>query len=219
MKRNRVKPTHSWVEVVDVPFTPAVRLPPHPRPVGGPPPPEAPRPLGRMGAALWARVWRSSGYAPQDVDACLLVCEQMDERVALRLRALSGDDWHDRTALRALDQQIASGLAALGTAVQRVPLVWPPETLDWWDSVSTMPHCVLWAESDWQFALDTAIVASAFHAGDVRQAGELRQRERMLGTTVDSRRDLRIRYVEAEAEGDDATVTAMDTYRRMAAGQ
>jgi hypothetical protein len=30
--------------------------------------------------------------------------------------------------------------------------------------------------------------------------GELRQRERILGTTVDARRDLRIRYVDPEVE-------------------
>jgi hypothetical protein len=30
--------------------------------------------------------------------------------------------------------------------------------------------------------------------------GELRQREKIMGTTVDSRRDLRIRYIDPEPE-------------------
>lgn len=94
---------------------------------------------------------------------------------------------------------------------------WPNQTRAWWGAVSRMPHCVLWSEGDWQFALDTARVAAAFHAGDVRVAAELRQREKILGTTVDARRDLRIRYVPAgEVEPDVSTpagVTSLDDYR------
>ena len=89
-------------------------------------------------------------------------------------------------------------------------------TAQWWAGVSTMPHCRLWSESDWQFAFDTALLAAAFHAGDVKVAAELRQREKVLGTTVDFRRDLRIRYVETSAGDDDgsaATVADMAAYR------
>jgi hypothetical protein len=52
-------------------------------------------------------------------------------------------------------------------------------------------------------------------------AGELRQREKIMGTTSDARRDLRVKYVEPEVEENeaDASVTAMDTYRRMAIDQ
>lgn len=72
------------------------------------------------------------------------------------------------------------------------------QTKDWWRAVSRMPHCVLWAETDWQFALVTALVADAAFRGDLKAVGELRQRERIIGTTDDARRDLRIRYVEPE---------------------
>jgi hypothetical protein len=72
---------------------------------------------------------------------------------------------------------------------------WPALTRKWWKVISRMPHCRLWSEADWQFAIDTAIIAAAFHGGDLRQATELRQREKILGTTADARRDLRIRYV------------------------
>lgn len=202
-KRNRMPPTHEWVEVTDEPYTgPVPSLPPHPRPdVEGPTPPEPDRPLGRMGAALWERVWRSSGDMAVDVESLLLLCEQMDERVALRVAVLRDGFTQDRAALRTVDRQIAQGLAALGIAAARsIPTRWPSKTLAWWESVAHMPHCVLWSEADWQFALDTALVAAAFHAGDVRVANELRQREKVLGTTADARRDMRIRYVNPVAE-------------------
>lgn len=96
-------------------------------------------------------------------------------------------------------------------------------TLQWWDRVAGMPHCVLWSDADWQYAITTALVADAVFAGDVRLAGELRQRERVLGTTVDARRDLRIRYVPAEEDDQDEQpvaaaaarpVTRLDDRRR-----
>jgi hypothetical protein len=68
-----------------------------------------------------------------------------------------------------------------------------------------MPHCVLWSGSEWDFAFDSLEVAAQFHEGDARLATELRNRERVLGTTVDYRRDLRIRYVPApEAQPEQA---------------
>lgn len=221
-KRNRVPPTHEWIEVVDKPYRGKVpALPKQPRHVvEGPPAPEPARPLGRMGSALWERAWHSAGALPVDAEALLVVCEQMDERVSLRVKVLRDGDWRSRAALRAVDQQVASGLAALGLAAARtIPARWPSETRKWWRTVSRMPHCVLWNESDWQFALDTAMVAAAFHSGDARVANELRQREKIMGTTADARRDLRIRYVdEAPPEADPAIVTAMDAYRRTAGG-
>lgn len=70
-------------------------------------------------------------------------------------------------------------------------------TRTWWESTRSMPHCILWTPSDWSFALTTAMVADAAFSGGVGAATELRNREKVLGTTVDYRRDLRIRYVEA----------------------
>lgn len=93
---------------------------------------------------------------------------------------------------------------------------WPAATQRWWSAVSTMPHCRLWSDADWQFALDTARVAAAFHAGDVRAAAELRLRDKTLGTTMDARRDLRIRYVDpakVTTEEAPAGVASLDAYR------
>ncbi|GAA4685620.1 hypothetical protein GCM10023215_21050 [Pseudonocardia yuanmonensis] len=93
-------------------------------------------------------------------------------------------------------------------------VAWPAATVRWWDSVRRMPHAVLWDESDWRFALDTALIHAAMHAGDVRVATELRNREKVLGTTMDFRRDLRIRYVDPEPEAAPAApVTKLDDYR------
>ncbi len=96
---------------------------------------------------------------------------------------------------------------------------WPGRTLDWWAAVSTMPHCVLWSPSDWQYAIDTALVAAEFHGGDTRAATELRNREKVLGTTADYRRDIRVRYVDPAAEVEKpAEVTSLDEYRHLYSG-
>lgn len=90
---------------------------------------------------------------------------------------------------------------------------WPAWTKRWWATVSSMPHCVLWDEADWQFATDTALIAAALHTGDTRVATELRNREKVLGTTVDFRRDLRIRYVDEIQAEEAAGVTNISDYR------
>lgn len=79
--------------------------------------PEPMRPLGQMGFALWERVWLSGAVwlaAGIDAEPLLVLCEQVDERAALRIKVLRvGDRW-DRAALRALDAQVMSGLGVLG---------------------------------------------------------------------------------------------------------
>lgn len=79
-------------------------------------------------------------------------------------------------------------------------LPYPDATREWWAALCRMPHCVLWQDSDWAFALDTAMVHAMAVGGVISAAAEVRMREKTLGTTVDSRRDLRIRYVEPESE-------------------
>lgn len=220
-RRNRVKSPHDWVDILNVPYTgPVPRLPTHARPTVGYPVPDPPRPLGRMGRELWGRAHAKAGHTPVDVEGLLILCEQMDERVSTRIYVLENpDDYPAKAALRAVDRQIMSGITSLGLAgVRTVPTTWPAATIQWWDTLSSMPHCVLWTDGDWQFALDTALVAAAFHNGDVRVATELRRRESAMGTTREARRDLRIRYVDVlpETKADTASVTVMDTYRQMA---
>lgn len=92
---------------------------------------------------------------------------------------------------------------------------WPRATLAWWDRISTMPHTILWTEGDWQFAYDTAFVAAIFHkTGRQTMATELRNREKVLGTTIEFRLGLRIRYVDPVEETEiPAEVTRLDDFR------
>ncbi len=77
-----------------------------------------------------------------------------------------------------------------------------PLVVTWWDMVRQMPHCVSWSPTDWQFAVETALLKNYFwmdaSGGEVKTtaATEIRRREDMLGTTEEARRKLRIRYVE-----------------------
>jgi hypothetical protein len=83
---------------------------------------------------------------------------------------------------------------------------WPDFVQTWWATISTMPHCAMWEASDWSFARLTAPLVLACMTGSSSAASELRQRERVMGVTVDGRMYLRIRYVPAGASDDGPTV-------------
>lgn len=91
---------------------------------------------------------------------------------------------------------------------------WPAATRRWWEVVSRMPHCRLWSEADWQFAVDTAEVHARWARGE-GSASEVRIREKLLGTTLDARRDLRIRYVDPKPAAAPAGVVKLDDYREL----
>ncbi len=84
---------------------------------------------------------------------------------------------------------------------------WSELVAQWWEQVRVMPHCVNWGAGDWQFGLETALMKDAFwkeySEGEMKStmATEIRRREAMMGTTVEARRQLRIRYVTA-VDGD-----------------
>lgn len=75
--------------------------------------------------------------------------------------------------------------------------LWQPRIRAKWKTWSSMPHCVLWTPATWEFALDTIEIAALVYDGETRFAPEVRAREKTLGTTPESLRDLRIRYVDA----------------------
>lgn len=80
-------------------------------------PPEPMRPLSGPGRGLWDRVWSAGAVwlaVLVDAETLLIVCEQMDERQALRARVFAEGDWRDRAQLRILDAQVVNGLALLG---------------------------------------------------------------------------------------------------------
>jgi len=84
------------------------------------------RPLGPAGQQFWERVWNVgfTWISPQmDIELLQVVAEQIDERVALRMRVLKQNDWRDRAALRSLDAQVLDCLSLLGfTPVDRARL-------------------------------------------------------------------------------------------------
>ena len=91
---------------------------------------------------------------------------------------------------------------------------WPERTREKWDVWRSMPHCVLWQPAAWEFALTAIELAAYVHDGDARLAGELRNWEKVMGTTYESRRDQRIRYVDpVEENGVPAEVARIDDYR------
>jgi hypothetical protein len=58
-----------------------------------------------------------------DIELLQMVCEQIDERQALRMRVLRDNDWRERASLRALDAQVLDCLSLLGfTPVDRARL-------------------------------------------------------------------------------------------------
>lgn len=79
--------------------------------------PEPMRPLGSAGQALWDRSWEAgrNWLSPKtDIETLLIICEQLDERVALRIQVITQGDPTDRKALRELDKQILGGMSILG---------------------------------------------------------------------------------------------------------
>jgi hypothetical protein len=80
--------------------------------------PEPLRPLGRSGSALWHRVWRAGAKwvsADTDIELLQVLCEQIDERAALRVKVLSEPgDWRSRAGLRQLDSAVITSFSLLG---------------------------------------------------------------------------------------------------------
>lgn len=88
---------------------------------------------------------------------------------------------------------------------------WHEQVVAWWNEVRQMPHCVLWAATDWRFGVETAVMKQQLwtdlEAGEMKTtlATEIRRREDQMGTTGEARRKLRVRYVGAdEAAGQAA---------------
>ena len=82
---------------------------------------------------------------------------------------------------------------------------WSEATIAWWNAIRQLPHTVLWADSDWIFAFDTARLKERFYYGDMSAAitMEMRRREDLMGTTVEARRKLRIRYISVHVSDDE----------------
>lgn len=81
-------------------------------------------------------------------------------------------------------------------------LPWYETTVAWWNVVRRMPHCRLWTEADWLFAIEAAVLKNQIWgeifggALPANLIGEERQRLALLGMTMEHRRKLGIRYVD-----------------------
>jgi hypothetical protein len=112
---------------------------------------------------------------------------------------------------------------------------WMPQVEAWWEQVRKMPHCVLWTPTDWIFAIETAYQKQdmwlEYFGGQVHASKtvEIRRREDQMGTTVEARRKLLIRYVDPNIDELDApvagegcesptNVSSIDERRRRLAG-
>ena len=117
------------------------------------------------------------------------------------------------------DVPYAGKIPRLPALIPGLEVPWPAQTRATWRVWSRMAHCVLWSPADWSYALDTLVVAAQFHLGNgLKYATELRNREKVLGTTFDARQGLRIRYVEPEvkprAKGE-SNISYIDTYAKL----
>lgn len=88
-------------------------------------------------------------------------------------------------------------------------LPWYEVTLAWWNVVRRMPHCRLWTEADWLFAIETAVLKNEIWGerfGGAAPNGMLteeRHRLALIGMTMEQRRKLGIRYVDPAAFPDE----------------
>ncbi len=89
------------------------------------------RPLGQAGLEFWERAWDTRRWDAADAELLQIACEQLDERVALRVRVLRDNVGEERKALRDLDRLIVTNLTALGffrgTTFTSEPLKVAPE--------------------------------------------------------------------------------------------
>lgn len=125
-----------------------------------------------------------------------------------RNRSTPTHDWTDVEDVPFDDGQLLPETRADGRR-------WPARTSEKWESWRRMPHAKLWGCAEWDFALDSIELAALVHDGETKWSTELRNRERVLGTTLDYRRDLRIRYVEAVENESSAEVTNIADYREL----
>ncbi len=81
-------------------------------------------------------------------------------------------------------------------------LEWPAQTVNWWQMWADSPLSTDFTSTDWSFLLDTAMLHAAYWTGDLKVAGELRQRVAKFGATPEDRARLRITFAAAD-EADD----------------
>jgi hypothetical protein len=88
---------------------------------------------------------------------------------------------------------------------------WFPQVEAWWNEVRRMPHCKDWTPTDWIFGIETALfknnLYSEYFGGTVHASmiAQIRMREDQMGTTMEARRKMGIRYVDPAQATDEQT--------------
>ena len=78
---------------------------------------------------------------------------------------------------------------------------WPASTVRWWETWRRSPQAVTFIETDWESLREAAVLHAAFWRGDIRVAGELRQRLAAFGATPADRLRLRLSVKDPAAVG------------------
>ncbi|MFJ7329040.1 hypothetical protein ACIQVN_22710 [Streptomyces cyaneofuscatus] len=81
-----------------------------------------------------------------------------------------------------------------------------------WRTWATSPQAGNWAETDWAELEITVKLVDAFYGGDVKLAGEIRQRVAKWGATTEDRSRLRmsIEDTQGQDQGDETTERMAD---------
>ena len=79
------------------------------------------------------------------------------------------------------------------------PRGWPSMTRRWWETWRKAPQSQTFADTDWDFLLETALIHRAFMLGDLKQAAELRLRVAKFGATPEDRMRLRLQVIAPDA--------------------
>jgi hypothetical protein len=79
---------------------------------------------------------------------------------------------------------------------------WPKATLDWWQTWRTCAQAPKFADTDWSFLIDTAVLHAEFWLGNRSLAPELRLRVAKFGATLEDRARLKFAVGEPDSAPD-----------------
>lgn len=85
-------------------------------------------------------------------------------------------------------------------------------TRKYYMNIARLPHTALWSDTEWDFLVMTCEVRESYFDDDKKSPSylsEMRAREKVMGTTPDYRRDIRIRYVD-KVEGSSRSESYLD---------
>lgn len=93
---------------------------------------------------------------------------------------------------------------------------WPHVTERWWLAWRNSAVAMRWVETDWQYALATAVIHASFWSGNSSQAAELRLREATMGATLNDRKRMAVDDATGRAPALSTTATSSSGRSRKA---